>query len=65
MFRPEGTVYHQQVIERMKSQGCDAVIPGGTGIALIINDSNSTLPTLDSTRPPARAALHWAVRGAG
>jgi len=32
------------------------------GIPLIMNDSNSPLPTLDSTRLLARAALRRALR---
>lgn len=51
----------QRVIERMKTEGCDAVILGCTEIPLIMNDSNSPLPTLDSTRLLARAALHRAA----
>lgn len=57
IFEPAGVAAFQQVIERMKSQGCDAVILGCTEIPLIISDSNSALPTLDSTRLLARAAL--------
>ena len=60
VFKPESVAYHQKVIERMKNQGCDAVILGCTEIPLIMNDSNSPLPTLDSTRLLARAALHRA-----
>jgi aspartate racemase len=45
----------------MKREGCDAVILGCTEIPLIMNDANSPLPTLDSTRLLARAALHRAV----
>ena len=45
----------------MKDQGCDAVVLGCTEIPLIINDANSPLPTLDSTRLLARAALKRAV----
>lgn len=60
--KPEGVTYHQRVIERMKDEGCDAVVLGCTEIPLIINDSNSSLPTLDSTRLLARAALRRAVR---
>jgi len=48
----------------MKSQGCDAVVLGCTEIPLIVNDANSPLPTLDSTRLLAQAALHRAVQGA-
>ncbi|MGZ3554164.1 MAG: aspartate/glutamate racemase family protein, partial [Vulcanimicrobiaceae bacterium] len=46
-----------QVIEKLKNQGCDAVVLGCTEIPLMMNDSNSPLPTLDSTRLLAQAAL--------
>jgi len=65
VIKPEGVAYFQAVIERMKNQRCDAVVLGCTEIPLIMNDSNSSLPTLDSTRLLARAALHRAVHGAG
>ena len=61
VFRPEAVAYFQQVIERMKAEGCDAVILGCTEIPLIMTDANSPLPTLDSTRLLARAALYRAV----
>ena len=61
-FRPEGVAYFQQVIARMQQQGCDAVVLGCTEIPLIISDANSPLPTLDSTRLLARAALRRAVQ---
>jgi aspartate racemase len=64
VFKPEAVAYHQRVIERMKDEGCDAVVLGCTEIPLIMNDSNSPLPTLDSTRLLARAALSRAVQGA-
>ncbi len=60
-FRPESVVKFQRVIARMKESGCDAVVLGCTEIPLIINDANSPLPTLDSTRLLARAALRRAV----
>lgn len=60
---PEAVAYFQRVIERMKAEGCDAIVLGCTEIPLIMNDANSPLPTLDSTRLLARAALHQAVRG--
>jgi len=63
VFKPEAVAYHQQVIARMKDAGCDSVILGCTEIPLIMNDSNSPLPTLDSTRLLARAALRRAVQG--
>ena len=60
-FRAEATEYFQRVIGDMKEQGCDAVVLGCTEIPLIMNDGNSPLPTLDSTRLLARAALKRAV----
>ena len=60
-FKPESIAYFHQAIVRLKRAGCDAVILGCTEIPLIIDDTNSPLPTLDSTRLLARAALHHAV----
>jgi aspartate racemase len=45
----------------MKGEGCDAVVLGCTEIPLLMHDGNSPLPTLDSTRLLARAALDRAV----
>jgi aspartate racemase len=61
IFKPEAVSIFQQIIQRMKDQGCDAVVLGCTEIPLIMNDTNSPLPTLDSTRLLARAALHRSV----
>jgi aspartate racemase len=61
VFRPQAVAAFQRVIERMKTDGCDAVVLGCTEIPLIIKDANSPLPTLDSTRLLARAALRRAV----
>lgn len=63
VFRPESISYFQRVIRQMKDEGCDAVVLGCTEIPLIINDENASLPTLDSTRLLARAALRRAVQG--
>jgi len=57
VFRPQALQYFQRVIARMKDAGCDAVVLGCTEIPLIVDDSNSPLLTLDSTRLLARAAL--------
>jgi len=61
VFKPESVAYFQQVIDRMKNQECDAVILGCTEIPLLIDDSNSPLPTLDSTRLLALAAIRHAT----
>ena len=63
VFKPEAVGYFQRVIGRMKDEGCDAVVLGCTEIPLILDDSSSPLPTLDSTRLLARAALRRAVQG--
>ncbi len=62
VFRAEAVAYFQRVIGRMKDDGCDAVVLGCTEIPLIIHNGNSPLPTLDSTRLLARAALREAAR---
>jgi aspartate racemase len=58
---PGSLRYFQQVIQEFKSYGCDAVVLGCTEIPLLVNDGNSPLPTLDSTRILARAALRHAL----
>lgn len=61
VFKPEATEYIQGVIARMGRAGCDAVVLGCTELPLIISDDNAQLPTLDSTRLLARAALKRAI----
>jgi aspartate racemase len=62
VFKPQAVATFQRVMERMKNEGCDAVVLGCTEIPLLMNDANSPLPTLDSTRLLARAALRRAVQ---
>lgn len=64
VFKPEAVACFQRIIGRLKGEGCDAVILGCTEIPLILDDSNAPLPTLDSTRLLARAALRRAVQEA-
>jgi aspartate racemase len=61
VFKPDSVRYFQTVIAELQAQGCDAVVLGCTEIPLIISDSNSPLPTLDSTRLLARAAVRHAL----
>jgi aspartate racemase len=60
-FKPDSIGYFQRLIRRCKDEGCEAVVLGCTEIPLILGDANSPLPTLDSTRLLARAALARAV----
>jgi aspartate racemase len=59
---PASTAVLQRTIEGLKARGCDAVVLGCTELPLVLNDGNSALPTLDSTRLLARAALRHATR---
>ena len=52
----------EEVIAEGKSQGSDAVVLGCTEIPLLIDDTCSSLPTLDSTRILARSALPEATQ---
>ena len=60
-FNADSRIYFTKVIDRLKSQGCDAVILGCTEIPLLVSQEDSSLPTLDSTRLLARAALRRAI----
>ena len=57
----EARTYFQALIESFADQGCEAVILGCTEIPLLIHPADSVLPTLDSTRLLARAALREAT----
>ncbi|HWR15754.1 MAG TPA: amino acid racemase [Terriglobales bacterium] len=61
IFTDHAVAYFQKVIGGLKQQGCDAVVLGCTEIPLIMNDGNSPLPTLDSTRLLARAAIRYSL----
>jgi aspartate racemase len=60
-FNTDSRIYFSKVIDRLKSQGCNAVILGCTEIPLLVSQEYSSLPTLDSTRLLARAALREAI----
>ena len=63
VFKPEAIASFHRIIGRLRDEGCDAVLLGCTEIPLIMNDGNSPLPTLDSTRLLARAALRRSIEG--
>jgi aspartate racemase len=54
--------FFQRAIRRLQKAGCDAVALSCTEIPLLIAETDSPLPTLDSTRTLARAALREALR---
>jgi len=53
--------FFMDVIDELKTKGCDCVILGCTEIPLIVLPEDSSLPVLDSTRILARAALNYAL----
>lgn len=61
VFKPEAVAEFQRIIGHLRDEGCDAVVLGCTEIPLIMNDGISPLPTLDSTRLLARAALRQSM----
>ena len=63
VFEPASVSRLQGIVQRMKDDGCDAVVLGCTELPLVLNDGNCALPTLDSTRLLARAALDHALGG--
>jgi len=62
-FLPRSLAYYVEVIRGLKDEGCDAVVLGCTEIPLLVTPDTSPLPTLDSTRLLARAAVRKAVEG--
>jgi aspartate racemase len=60
-FTEESRRYFNEVIDRLKDQGCDAAVLACTEIPLLLTEDDSSLPTLDSTRILARAALRRAT----
>jgi aspartate racemase len=61
VFTEKSRLYFNQVIEKLKSRGCDAAILGCTEIPLLIDPDDCPLPVLDSTRLLARAAIKEAL----
>jgi aspartate racemase len=61
IFSEESRLYFNEVMQRLKTEGCDAAVLGCTEIPLIVRPDDAPLPTLDSTRLLARAALRRAV----
>jgi aspartate racemase len=60
-FLPRSLAYHIEVIRALKDEGCDAVVLGCTEIPLLVTSESSPLPTLDSTRLLAKAAVRKSV----
>ena len=63
LFTEGSLAAYQEVIRRLgHEEGCDAVVLGCTEIPLLVPEDRSPLPTLDSTRLLAQAAVDHAIR---
>jgi len=62
VFTDASRRFYNEVIERLAARGCDAVALACTEIPLLVRPEESPLPTMDSTRLLARAALREALR---
>jgi aspartate racemase len=61
VFTESSRRFFNAVIETMKDRGCEGVVLGCTEIPLLVDPDDCPLPTLDSTRLLARAALKEAL----
>lgn len=60
-FTASSLAYFQEVIRSLADEGCDSVVLGCTEIPLLVTPESSSLPTLDSTRLLAKAAVKKAI----
>jgi len=60
-FPESSRLRYNDVIARLRDKGCDSVILGCTEIPLLVRADDCPLPTLDSTRLLARAAVKHAL----
>ena len=63
-FPETSRICYNEVIGRLRDRGCDCAILGCTEIPLLVRSDNCPLPTLDSTRLLAIAAVRHAIGAA-
>ena len=61
VFKDSSRQAYNAIISRLRERGCDAVALACTEIPLLVRPEESPLPTLDSTRLLAEAALREAM----
>ncbi len=61
VFSDESRAYFNGVFDKLSRSGCDAVVMGCTEIPILMDGVETPVPTLDSTRILARAALRYAA----
>lgn len=62
LFKKASRTYFNTVMQKMKDGGCEGVVLGCTEIPLLVDPDDCPLPTLDSTRLLAKAALKESLR---
>lgn len=62
VFTERSRLYFNSVVRRMKEEGCRGVVLGCTELPLLVGPDDCPLPSLDSTRLLARAALTEALK---
>lgn len=60
LLLPETRKKYQEIIDKLKASGAEAVILGCTEIPLLITKEDSSLPILDTTEIHAEAAIEFA-----
>jgi aspartate/glutamate racemase len=63
VFTDASREIYNRVMARLAHRGCDAVALACTEIPLLVRPEEAPLPTLDSTRLLAKAALREALTG--
>ena len=61
LIKLESRRQYQAVIANLKAEGAEAIILGCTEIGLLISPEDSALPSFDTTRLHALAAVDWAL----
>jgi aspartate racemase len=61
IVRDDSRARFAAIVGDLKAEGCDAVVLGCTELPMLLDDTASPLPTLDSTRLLARAAVDVAL----
>jgi aspartate racemase len=61
IFTEESRLSFNEVMSKLAEKGCDAAVLGCTEIPLLVIPDDAPLPTLDSTRLLAKAALKKAL----
>jgi aspartate racemase len=61
VFLEESRNLFKKIIQKLAKNGCDAIVLGCTEIPLLVDPNDCPLPTLDSTRLLARAAIKYAL----